>query len=333
MLGVVNLGYAIHMPTFINSTRSGRCISIYNNIRFANAPINNLRFRKPHTNIPNTDCIASAPAGAPFPTVNGTTWGHEDCLFLDVYEPEDVRPGDNVPVLHFFFGSAYAFGNKDLWFNPLGLFDLGGHNSNFIFVANNYRTSKYVGRFGGDRNRITVMGQSAGAGVIQLLTVLNGGQGTLPFYRYSPRRNVSARQTPMFRTILESANCTTLALCDSKSNPAKLAWDWTTDVIFGCNAYSITRALPFRTYRYIVSAPPATHAYDLSYYFHVDQETTPVTNLTIAYAFQRRLLRFIYGEEIPWPKYARRERLANITDGGFEMVNLRDDLKKRATPS
>lgn len=150
--GVVNLGYAIHMPTFINSTRSGRRISIYKNIRFVNAPIKNLRFRKPDTNIPksrcirngyaqwaSTNCIASAPAGAPFPTVNRTTWGHEDCLFLDIYVPEDVSPGDNVPVLHFFFGSAYAFGSKDMWFNPLGLFDLGGHNSKFIFVANNYR--------------------------------------------------------------------------------------------------------------------------------------------------------------------------------------------------
>lgn len=26
------------------------------------------------------------------------------------------------------------------------------------------------------------------------------------------------------------------ALCDFKSNLAKLAWDWTVDVIFGCNA-------------------------------------------------------------------------------------------------
>lgn len=43
-------------------------------------------------------------------------------------------------------------------------------------------TSKFIGRFGGDKDRVTVIGQSSGAGIIQLLTVLNGGRGkNLPF--------------------------------------------------------------------------------------------------------------------------------------------------------
>ena len=42
-------------------------------------------------------------------------------------------------------------------------------------------TSKYIERFGGDPNRITVMGQSAGGGIINLATTLNGGKGKLPF--------------------------------------------------------------------------------------------------------------------------------------------------------
>ena len=42
-------------------------------------------------------------------------------------------------------------------------------------------TSKFISRFGGDPGRVTVMGQSAGAGIINLFTVLNSGQGTLPF--------------------------------------------------------------------------------------------------------------------------------------------------------
>ena len=62
-------------------------------------------------------------------------------MFLDVYVPEGVKEGDDVPVLHFFVGSAYAFGSKDHWFNPMGLFEwmFEKYDGKFIFVANNYR--------------------------------------------------------------------------------------------------------------------------------------------------------------------------------------------------
>lgn len=42
-------------------------------------------------------------------------------------------------------------------------------------------TSSFISLFGGSHERITVMGQSAGGGIINLLTVLNGGEETLPF--------------------------------------------------------------------------------------------------------------------------------------------------------
>jgi len=150
--GLVDLGYAKHVPTFINKTDSGRSVSIYKNIRFGNPPIGNLRFRKPDTRLPreeaiqdgrvpwgNRSCIATAPAYLPFPGLNGTTWGHEDCLFLDVYVPHGLQPGNHVPVLHLFFGSAYAFSDKEHLFNPMGLFDGNAAENNLIFVVNNYR--------------------------------------------------------------------------------------------------------------------------------------------------------------------------------------------------
>jgi carboxylesterase type B len=153
-VGLVDLGYAQHIPTYVNTTRSGQRISIYQNIRFGNPPIGNLRFRKPNTALPviegiqdgrvpwgSRDCIATAPSYLPYPEINGT-WGHEDCLFLDVYVPEGVNQGDQVPVLHFFFGSAYAFGSKETLFHPLGLFDHILEEGKFIFVVNNYRYSK-----------------------------------------------------------------------------------------------------------------------------------------------------------------------------------------------
>lgn len=134
--GLVDLGYAKHVPIYTNKTTSGHDVRIYKNIRFGNAPVGNLRFRKPDINLPiehsiqdgkepwgYRDCISSAPAEVLYPGLNGITWGHEDCLFLDVYVLDGVKPSDNLPVLHYFYGSAYAFGSKEILFSLMGLFD------------------------------------------------------------------------------------------------------------------------------------------------------------------------------------------------------------------
>jgi len=150
--GVIDLGYAKHVPTYVDITDSGRKVSVYKNIRFANPPNGNLRFRLPDTRLPKvggiqdgsaadlqTHCISSASSSVPFPPYNGTTWGQEDCLFLDVYVPDNVNPGDHVPVLHYFVGGAFAFGSKEMFSSPMGLFDAMANDTKFIFVANNYR--------------------------------------------------------------------------------------------------------------------------------------------------------------------------------------------------
>lgn len=72
----------------------------------------------------------------------------------------------------------------------------------------------------------------------------------------------------MVRQILPNASDETVAEIQSQydyqDNPARLAWDWTTDAIFGCNGYNLARAFADKSYRYIMSTPPATHGYDLA---------------------------------------------------------------------
>lgn len=87
------------------------------------------------------DCISAAPSYVPFPCINGTAWGHEDCLLLNVIVPEGVKPGDNIPVLHWLTESCYAFAGKDSFYGPLGLFDEIKNNPSEKnhFVASNYR--------------------------------------------------------------------------------------------------------------------------------------------------------------------------------------------------
>ncbi|KAK4442551.1 lipase 1 [Podospora aff. communis PSN243] len=486
-VGLVDLGYAKHIPTSAYTTPSGRNISIYKNIRFAKPPTGNFRFRRPDTRIAkipgiqdgkvddeqSTHCISSMPAEAPFPPYNGTTWGTEDCLFLDVWVPDGIDPREQVPVLHWFVGSAFAFGSKEMFVSPSGLFDVMDDETNFIFVANNYRlgvsgwtylpgedmvanagmhdclaaaewTKKYIGRFGGDAGRVTVLGQSAGAGIIGLLTVLNGGKEKLPFQQalisspgIPPRRHPIERQKRLFQMILNEANCTSIeclrdapestivrvneklingmpsdagggvfgpapgfgpvpdgsfvpdtpvalfqqgkfhkelrslvvgnvaneglgltrdegfpeyfptmvrqifstasnemiaeiqANYDFTGNPAKLAWDWTTDVIFACNAANIAAAYKEKARRYIFSVPPAVHGQDSLYFFYSDPTTTPVGDVEAARAAQRYLLNFLHGRNFPWPVFGEGKQITNITAAGFEHVALGEDLKAR----
>jgi carboxylesterase type B len=46
-------------------------------------------------------------------------------------------------------------------------------------------------------------------------------------------------------------------------NPDKLAWDWTTDMLFACNAYNIAKAYEYDAKRYVMTIPPAIHGQDL----------------------------------------------------------------------
>ncbi|KAF1993501.1 lipase [Amniculicola lignicola CBS 123094] len=193
-----------------------------------------------------TDCLSSAPVGVPFPLLSGLTWGSEDCLFLNVVVPKGVKEGDKVPVLHWVVGSAYAFGGKD-WvgfgLNAYGLFNQPLNlTDRFIIVTHNYRlgvpgwlpkldedmngnlgvwdtlaavewTKKYIHKFGGDPENITVFGQSAGAAIITWLLLAREGNMVLPFQQawvasptIAPRKNLE-RSRPLFDEVLNFTGC------------------------------------------------------------------------------------------------------------------------------
>lgn len=258
--------------------------------------------------------------------------------------------------------------------------DLDGNVGMLDCLAAARWTATHIHKFGGHGKHITVIGQSAGAGMIYYMMVLNGGKGEpLPFQQAfisSPaapqRRNVKDRQRELFSMVLKAANCTTLsclrsvpeatllrvndrlinklpsetgggtlgpvmgfgpapdgklipdipsalirqgwmhkslkrlvvgtmalegketshdvgmpgyfptivrqmmpaagnatirAILDQYYHPGfekELAWDWTTDAVFACNAYNLANGLPDKTLRYIMSTLPAVHGQDLS---------------------------------------------------------------------
>ncbi|KFY90305.1 hypothetical protein V500_05211 [Pseudogymnoascus sp. VKM F-4518 (FW-2643)] len=149
--------------------------------------------------------------------VAGTT---EDCLFLDVYAPKSIYDARRTKhkkggVLVWIYGGGYTAGVKTGNGNPATLLDSArdGNEKGIIFVALNYRlgmfgwlsgptyqasgtaniglhdqrlalewVQKNIHLFGGDPNRVTVIGESAGGGsIMHQITAYGGLKGKVPF--------------------------------------------------------------------------------------------------------------------------------------------------------
>lgn len=160
------------------------------------------------------------PSGPPAVSYDPRTT--EDCLFLDVLAPKSAFDMNTtgLPVLVYIYGGGYSSGEKTGYgeFNPAGLFaasvSSGTGNPGFVWVAMNYRLGAFgfladtidntkdvtpnaglydqllalrwvqenIHLFGGDKDRVTVMGASAGAGSIMHHITSHGGQGEGPYF-------------------------------------------------------------------------------------------------------------------------------------------------------
>ncbi|KAK7683818.1 hypothetical protein QCA50_013194 [Cerrena zonata] len=124
--------------------------------------------------------------------------GSEDCLKVNVYTPAGAKRGDNLPVLVYIHGGGYFYGNPanwpfDHWINQspnvivvsvyyrLSSFgflahsgfasdkSLGDLNTGFLDQREALRwVQKYISAFGGNPNQVTINGESAGGGSVQL---------------------------------------------------------------------------------------------------------------------------------------------------------------------
>ncbi|KAK5125192.1 hypothetical protein LTR85_000868 [Meristemomyces frigidus] len=144
---------------------------------------------------------------------------NEDCLFLDVVVPEAIfdnaGKGYGAPVLVWIYGGGYTAGSKNGSGSPVGLLARSESNNaeGVIYVAMNYRLGAFgwlsgpslqadgtanaglldqrlalewvqqnIAKFGGDPNRVTVFGESAGGGsIMHQITAYGGLKGPAPF--------------------------------------------------------------------------------------------------------------------------------------------------------
>lgn len=182
-------------------------------IRYAAAPVGDLRFREPVPPDPWAE-VADATTFGPacpqtaisnIPLDLGAPQG-EDCLRLNVWVSSDTQPGDGKPVLVWLHGGAYVLGAASQ-----ALYD--GHRlvggGDVLVVTVNYRLGVLgfldlssldprnfdsnvglhdalaalrwvrdnIAAFGGDPHRVTLFGESAGAGMVTTLLACPASQG------------------------------------------------------------------------------------------------------------------------------------------------------------
>uniref|UniRef100_A0A182QVZ9 Carboxylic ester hydrolase n=1 Tax=Anopheles farauti TaxID=69004 RepID=A0A182QVZ9_9DIPT len=182
------------------------------NIRYAEAPIGQQRFRNPVPVRPWSGILNAALPGKPCPqlAMNDTSDSAvEDCLSLSVYTQSTTA---NRPVMVFIHGGAFVVGaashyepdyllEKDIVLvsiqyrlGPLGFLSTGtanipGNMAMLDMVTALEWVSNYIHFFGGDRTSVTIFGESAGGAAVSALL-------------YSP----SVREDLFHRAIIQSGS-------------------------------------------------------------------------------------------------------------------------------
>ncbi|KAF9046768.1 alpha/beta-hydrolase [Panaeolus papilionaceus] len=191
--------------TFVGASNTATGIVSFRGVPFADPPLGNLRWRPPVT-----------PPSKQLGTVSATQFGKacisttqtsvgsnsEDCLFGNVFLPNNTKTTDKLPVMVWFHGGGFQGGDSHT--DPTLLLQTSAKP--FIFVSFEYRlgqfgflggsqigqdrglnaglldqraglqwVKRYISQFGGDPNRVTIWGQSAGAGSTMFQLIANGG--------------------------------------------------------------------------------------------------------------------------------------------------------------
>lgn len=128
------------------------------------------------------------------PLFQAVTNAGEDCLTINVQRPAGTKPGDKLPVLFWIFGGGFELGSTQMYDGTSLVAESVAQGKPIVFVAVNYRvggfgflpgkeiladgsanlglldqrlglqwTAENVAAFGGDPDKVTIWGESAGA--------------------------------------------------------------------------------------------------------------------------------------------------------------------------
>ncbi|SPM31092.1 carboxylesterase/lipase family protein [Mycobacterium terramassiliense] len=190
-------------------------VRTWKGIRYAAPPVGDLRFRRPEppkrwAEVADATSYGPAcpqPAFPNMPLDLGAPQG-EDCLSLNVFAPGATAPGDGKPVMVWLHGGAYVLGSASQPLYDARRLVAGG---DVVVVTVNYRLGALgfldlsclntarrrfdsniglhdvlaalhwvrdnIAAFGGDPQRVTLFGESAGAGIVTTLLATPAAEG------------------------------------------------------------------------------------------------------------------------------------------------------------
>ena len=175
-------------------------VRVFRGVPFAEPPVGDLRFRAPVATKPHTGELDATRFGAePWQTGTPNVAKSEDCLQLNVWTPQDAKPG-SLPVFVWIHGGGFTGGHA---FEPIydgsqfaregivcvtvayrlgvfGFLDVGGvlQDETYRGSANNALRDlimalqwvrQNIASMGGDPARVTIGGESAGAKLCDIL--------------------------------------------------------------------------------------------------------------------------------------------------------------------
>ncbi|KAJ7470963.1 alpha beta-hydrolase [Mycena latifolia] len=252
---IVDLGYAQYQGTVDTANN----ITNFLGIRYAAAPLGDLRFRAPQApanitgiqqaTVQPNECL-QAPTGLsptnPLETRATQIIATEDCLFLNVYYPSDGAgaPLEDLPTLVWIHGGGYlagaasSFNGEDIIRQSnrgivvvlvqyrLGVFGFlpgaavkgnGALNAGLLDQDFALRwVNQHISKFGGDPSKVTIWGESAGAGSVLQHVVANDGQTEPQLFRaaitsstFMPSQYNFDDRIPemLFSEVLAQTNC------------------------------------------------------------------------------------------------------------------------------
>jgi len=222
-------------------------------IPFALPPVGALRFKPPVPVTKASTAVRDASAfGNACPQPADSTLGApigEDCLFLNVWRPQGLKSNAKLPVLFWIHGGAFTGGAASIASNdPTGIIQRSVEiGKPIIVVATNYRLNTFgflssatmdaedlntglqdqrqalifvqenIAAFGGDPAKVTIWGQSAGAGSVEAhflfpaeRSLFRAGiaeSSTGPF-KSSPNASTYDKPGKPFTRLLAATGCT-----------------------------------------------------------------------------------------------------------------------------